>query len=324
MKKINNNTPKITRFVRVCLVVALCAGCVNLMAQDKPAKTQAVKKTAAARDTTADAPVAKKKSYTKNTFEGNYIIDNQTVMVPIKGTFEFDIQHRFGTVNNGSADLFGLFAGANMRLAASYVPLKDLQVGLGASNEYMQADFNLKYAILKETKDGSMPVSITYYGNLAADTRKKDATTLFVTNSDRLSYFNQIIIARKVSEKFSVQVSPTYSHFNNLEGYLDASGNVLPKLKNDNFSVAVAGRYKISDGSSLIVNYDQPLTQNPLDNPRPNVSFGIEFKTSGHDFEIFFGNYGSLEPQYNNFFNQNDYAKGQFLLGFNISRLWNF
>jgi hypothetical protein len=209
-------------------------------------------------------------------------------------------------------------------LAASYVPLKDLQVGLGGSNEYMQVDLNLKYAILKETKDGSMPVSITYYGNIVGDTRKKDATTLFVTNSDRLSYFNQIIIARKVTDKFSVQVSPTYSHFNNLEGYQDAAGNVLPKMKNDNFSVALAGRYKISDGAALIVNYDQPLTQNPLDNPRPNISFGIEMKTSGHDFEIFFGNYGSVEPQYNNFFNQNDYKKGQFLLGFNISRLWNF
>ncbi|HZX58684.1 MAG TPA: DUF5777 family beta-barrel protein [Mucilaginibacter sp.] len=308
MKKRNNNSLKINRLARVCLVIVLCAGYSNLMAQD----------------TSKAAPVVKKKSYVKNTFDGNYIIDNQTVMVPIKGTFEFDIQHRFGTVYNGSSDLFGLFASANMRLAASYVPLTDLQVGLAASNEYMQADLNLKYAILKETKDGSMPVSITYYGNVVADTRKKDATTLFVTNSDRLSYFNQIIIARKVTDKFSVQVSPTYSHFNNLEGYLDASGNVLPKMKNDNFSVAVAGRYKISDGSALIVNYDQPLTQNPMDNPRPNISFGIEMKTSGHDFEIFFGNYGSAEPQYNNFFNQNNYRKGQFLLGFNISRLWNF
>jgi Membrane bound beta barrel domain (DUF5777) len=302
----------------------------NLMAQDTTAsksavkKKTAVKKTEAARDTTVTGPALKKKSYVKNTFEGNFIIDDQTVMVPIKGTFEFDIQHRFGTVNNGFTDLFGLFQGANMKLGFSYTPVNNLQVGFDATNENMIVDLNLKYAILKQTKDGSMPVSITYYGNAAMDTRKKDATTLFVTTSDRFSYFNQIIIARKINEKLSLQVSPSYIHFNNLEGYIDASGNVKPIHQNDNFSVSASGRYKISDGSAIIVNYDQPLTQNPAQNPRPNISFGIEMKTSGHDFEIFFGNYSSLIPQNNALFNQNNFTKGQFLIGFNISRLWNF
>ena len=59
-------------------------------------------------------------------------------------------------------------------------------------------------------------------------------------------------------------------------------------------------------------------------NPHPNISFGLEMKSSGHDFEVFAGNYGSVLPQNNNLFNQNDYTKNQFLIGFNISRLWNF
>jgi hypothetical protein len=324
MKKQNIYPSSISCFARVCLLIVLCGGFGNAIAQDTTAKASTVKKSSATQDTTATAPVVKKKSYVKNTFEGNYIIDNQTVMVPIKGTFEFDIQHRFGTVNNGFTDLFGMFASATMRLGFSYAPINNLQVGFGATNERMEVDWNLKYALLKQTKDSSIPVSITYYGNAAMDTRKKDNTTLFVNTSDRFSYFNQIIIARKVSEKFSVQVSPSYTHFNNLEGYLDASGNVKPKWKNDNFSISASGRYKISDESAIIVNYDQPITQNPTNNPRPNLSFGIEMKTSGHDFEIFFGNYSSLLPQNNNLYNQNDYRKGQFLIGFNISRLWNF
>src|SRR5476651_2736685 len=99
----------------------------------------------------------------------------------------------------------------------------------------MQVDWNLKYSIIKKTRDNSMPISITYFGNAAMDTRKKDNTTLFVTTSDRFSYFNQIIIARKFSDKVSIQVAPSMSHFNNLEGYLDANtGKVLPLLKNDN------------------------------------------------------------------------------------------
>jgi len=338
MKNRNRYYPFVSVATTACLIVTLC--CVSLFraeAQPKTTKNKTVKKdtiviavkkdgvkTATDPDTTAAVPI-KKTQYAKNTFDGNYIIDNQTVMVPIKGTFEFDIQHRFGVVSNGTKDLFGIFASATMKLGFSYTPVTNLQFGFDATNENMIVDWNIKFAILKQTRSGSIPISITYFGNAAADTRKKDNTTLFVTTSDRFSYFNQIIIARKFSDKVSIQVAPSVSHFNNLEGYLDPNtGKVLPLLKNDNFSIAVSGRYKIADGVALMANYDQPLTQNPANNPRPNLSFGIEMKTSGHDFEVFFGNYSSLIPQNNNVFNQNDFKKGEFLIGFNISRLWNF
>ena len=274
--------------------------------------------------TTAPEPIVKKKSFVKNTFSGNLILHDQTVMVPIKGTFEFDIQHRFGTVNNGFTDLFGIYASAIMRLGFSYVPVKNLQVGFGTTNDRMQVDWNLKYALLKQTKDNKIPVSITYFGNAVMDTRKQDATTLFVTTSDRFSFFNQIIIARKICEHFSLQVSPSLSHLNNVPAYTDANGKIQPQMKNDNFAISFAGKFKISEGMSFVVDYDQPLTQNAMNNPHPNISFGLEMKTSGHDFQIFAGNYGFVLPQDNTYYNQNDFTKGQFLIGFNISRLWNF
>ena len=252
------------------------------------------------------------------------MIDNQTVMVPIKGTFEFDIQHRFGTTDHGFTDLFGIFASATMRLGFSYTPIKDLQVGFGATNDRMQVDWNVKYALIKQTKDGKIPLSVSLFGNTVMDTRIKDATTLFVNTSDRFSFFSQFIVARKVSENFSVQSAFSWSHFNNLEGYLDANGKVQPKWKNDHLSISFSGRYKISPKTAIIANYDQPLTQHPTNNPHPNISFGFEFKSSGHDFQLFAGNYGYVLPQNNNLYNQNDFTKGQFLIGFNISRLWNF
>lgn len=278
-----------------------------------------------AQDSAVAAPPAiKKKSFVRNTFDGNFLIDNQTVMVPVKGTFEFDIQHRFGTVNNGISDLYGIFAGATMRLGFSYAPIKNLQVGFGACNDRMQVDWNLKYALLKQTRDGSIPVSITYFGNAVMDTRKKDPTTLFVTTADRFSFFNQVIFARKISEKLSVQVSPSLSHFNNVPGYLDANDKIQPQMKNDHWAISFSGRYKIAPKTAIIANYDQPLTQHPMDNPHPNLSFGLEMSTSGHTFQIFAGNYSSILPQNNNVLNQNDFTKGQFLIGFNITRLWNF
>ncbi|WP_295654778.1 DUF5777 family beta-barrel protein [uncultured Mucilaginibacter sp.] len=320
MKKQNKYKLAITGLAGACLMAALCCSPAQLKAQAKTAKDTSAK----AKDTAAEAPVIKKKSYTKNTFEGNYLIDNETVMVPIKGTSEFDIQHRFGTMEHHFTDLFGIFGGATMRLGFSYTPLNNLQVGFGATNERMQVDWNAKYALLKQTKNGSMPVSVTYYGDAAMDTRKKDATTLFITTSDRFSYFNQILIARKFSEDLSVQVGPSWSHFNNLQGYTDNEGVVHPIWNNDSFSFSASGRYKISPKTAIIANYDQPLTQHPADNPHPNISFGLEMKSSGHDFEVFCGNYSSLIPQNNNLYNQNDFTKGQFLIGFNISRLWNF
>jgi len=314
MKK-TNNIKSWVALAGLCTSIGLVSFPGLLMAQTK-AKTA---------DTAASAePVIKKKSYVKNTFEGTYIIDEQSVIVPVKGTFEFDIQHRFGTVENGTTDLFGIFASATMRLGANYVVADNVQLGFGATNERMQVDGTIKWAILKQTKNGSMPVSISYFGDAAMDTRKADNTTIFANTSDRFSFFNEILVARKLNEKLSLQAGFNIAHFNNLQGYLDAAGNVQPILKNDNFGASVSGRFKVSDGMALIATYDQPLTQNPANNPHPNLAFGIDMRTSGHDFQIFVGNYSSLIPQNNFVLNQNDFHKRQFLIGFNISRLWNF
>ena len=312
MKKINNIKSWVT-LSGLCAFAMLACCPSHVIAQAKTADTSV-----------ASEPVVKKRSYVKNTFEGTYIIDEQSVIVPIKGTFEFDIQHRFGTIANGTTDFFGIFASATMRLGANYVVANNVQLGFGATNERMQVDGTLKWAILKQTKNGSMPVSVSYFGDAAMDTRKADNTTIFVNASDRFSFFNEILIARKFSEKLSLQAGFNVAHFNNLLGYQDASGNVQPILKNDNFGASVSGKYTVTDGMALIATYDQPLTQNPANNPHPNLALGIDMRTSGHDFQIFIGNYSSLIPQNNFVFNQNDFHKRQFLIGFNISRLWNF
>ena len=298
------------RLIRLPIIIlALVLGVNELLAQDT---------------TQPAAPVVVKKSYVKNTFDGNYIIDNQTVMVPIKGTFEFDIQHRFGTVEHGWKDLGGLFASANMLLGFSYVPIKDLQVGFGATNDRMQVNGNIKYALLKQTKSNKMPVSITLFANSVMDTRAKSSSLPIINVQDRLSFFSQLIIARKINEKISLQVGPSLSYFNNVEGYYDDNQLIQSKTNNAHVAISASGKFKLTEGLSLIANYDQPITQHPMNNPNPNISLGLDMKTSGHDFQIFVGNYGYILPQNNNVYNHNDFSKSQFLIGFNISRLWNF
>lgn len=273
-----------------------------------------------AQDTVTAKPAAQKAKPVKNTFGSAWSMDNQTVMVPIKGTLEFDIQHRFGTVKNGSKDLWGFFAPSNIRLGLNYAPIKKLFVGAGITKERTQIDLNAKYAILQQTPK-QIPVSVTWFANMVIDARNKSN---FREGVHRYSYFNQLIIARKITEKFSAQVAPSFSWFNNVEGYVDKNGVIQNKMKNGHLAISVLGRYKITEKTAITLGYDQPLTQHTTNNPHPNICFGFETTTSSHAFQVFAGNYYGIVPQSNNMFNQFDYTKGQFLIGFNITRLWNF
>ncbi|MBK8483569.1 MAG: hypothetical protein IPL31_04260 [Saprospiraceae bacterium] len=276
----------------------------------------------------------------KNTFESVWIIDNQTVMVPVKGTFEFDIAHRFGTVKNGIDDLYGLFAPSNIRLGFSYVPFNNLNLGAGLTKDRMIVDGSLKYAILKQTQDSwAIPVSVTYYGNMSYDAVKDPGNGTFKHETDRLRYYHALIIARKITEKLSVQVAPNLSHQNFVQGYIvqvdGVTKEIASEMNHEHFAISLTGRYKITNSIAFMVNYDQPITKHTINNPNPNLSFGFEFGTSGHSFQLFAGNYPYLNPQRNNLFNNNSPVKytdgnnktidgGNFLIGFNITRLWNF
>lgn len=313
-----------TSFLVICLLVLSSSG----FAQDSTA--------------VEETPAPVKAKPVKNTFESTWLIDNQTVMVPVKGTMEMDIQHRFSTINKGTKDLWGLLgSSANIRLGMSYAPINKLNVGIGITKEKMLLDLSLKYSIITQTP-GKYPVSITYFGDAADDTRK-DATIYdgsdIKYNSDRYSFFNEIIIARKISDRISVQIAPSLSHQNAVPGYYtkidtaSGKGTIFKYMKNDHFAIAFSGRFKLTDVTSLMVDYDQPLTDHPTNNPNPNLSFGCEFNTSGHSFQVFFTNFGLLNPQQNNLYNANNPFKElkwvngdgpQFMIGFNITRLWNY
>ena len=303
MKKFKNKLTYLSKNLALCLFTLVIAGTIKVIAQDSTVQ------------------VSKSSKPVKNTFNSVWLIDNQTVMVPVKGTFEMDFQHRFGTINNGYDDFWGLFANSNIRMGFNYAPIDKLYVGFGITKFNMVWDFNAKYALLKQTVDNSMPVSVTVFGNMGIDTRK---SSNFRYTVDRFSYFSQVMVARKFDDKFSAQVSPSLSWFNSVEAYVDSKGEIQSKMNHAHFAIAFMGRYRISDKVGLIANYDQPLTQHPTNNPHPNIALGIEMTTSSHAFQVFMGNYNAIVPQYNNVFNQNDYRDWQFVIGFNITRLWNF
>ncbi len=246
-------------------------------------------------------------------FESTVLIDNQTVIIPYAKTLEFDMIHRFGTMGNGKSDLFGLYApGANIRLGLTYSLMDNLALGVGFTKLNKYVDFNVKYAIIKQTRDWSMPISLTYYGNMAIDTREKE---LFEESSYRLSSFNELIVATRINKKLSLQVTPSFSYFNSVD-----SG-----LKNYIVGAGLNGRYKFSSQSSFIFDYNQQLTDHDgVIDVKPNLGFGLEVSTSSHAFQIFVSSFQSILPQHNMMFNENEFNNEGLLIGFNITRLWSF
>jgi hypothetical protein len=249
------------------------------------------------------------------TFGTSTLIDNQTVATPFKGSIELQIQHRFSLIENVH-NLFGIYGAANTRIGLSYGITDKLMVGAGTTKDYKLQDIQWKYLILQQTEDNKMPVSVSYYGNIVADLQKEEVFGPADRYKEihRFSYFTQLIVARKITEKFSVQVAPSLSYFNSVPQYSDSTG-----YKNLNLGISVGGRANLFGAHSLIVEYDQLLTKQDLDvQPKPNLSLGWEINSATHTFQVFVANYSQIISQRNLVFNTNDFTKGDFLVGFNI------
>lgn len=262
--------------------------------------------------TIAEEKPAKDKRPVKDPFESGYLMNSHTIVVPTAKTLEMIIQHRFGKLNSEDFDLLGLYAPSNIRIGFNYSVTGKIQAGIGSTKNYKLQDINWKYAILRQTRSESIPVAVTYFGNVVIDVRKN--TTLTFTN--RLSFFHQLIFARKFSNKISFQVAPSFTHFNIVDSL----------VKHDNIAITASGRVKITDVMGINIEYNHQLTKQDtsvLAN-KPGLSIGLEAVTSAHVFQIFIGSMDAIIPQHDVLYNKNNFLKKDILIGFNITRLWNF
>ena len=245
----------------------------------------------------------------RDPFGSSLIIDNQTSIVPSKGTLQFDMNHRFGTLDNGFSDFFGIYApGANIRMGLTYSLIDDLAIGVGLSKLNMYLDLHAKYAIFKQRRDWSIPVGLTYYANMAIDTR--DAEN-FEEGVHRYSYYHELIISSRLSRKISVQVTPSFSHYNAVDSL----------MSNDVIGIGVSGRFKVSSQTSIIFDYNKQLTSHEKFDVQPNYGLGVELTTSSHAFQIFASTFQGILPQHNMVWNTNELKAEGLLLGFNITRI---
>ena len=278
-----------------------------------------------------------------NAFFSGIFMENQTYLMNSAKAIEMVINHRFGKLMDGSKMAWGIYSPSNIRMGINYSINNKLQIGIGTTKYNKQQDGNIKYNLIQQTKSGKIPVSVTYYGNLVYDGRESASfNNPGFKESHRLSYFHEIMIARKFCDQFSLQVAPMFTYYNLVEtskaNVLSTDADTLadPIRKHGNFGLSILGRASITSSLSFLFEYDHNFTKlikqtDTYKNPKPNVSLGIEKATAAHSFQLFVTTAEALTYQRNMVYNQNDfigkgdadyYFKSGLMIGFNITRIF--
>jgi len=250
------------------------------------------------------------------TFGTTTLVDINTTETPYKGGLQLEIHHRFSLIENYH-NLFGIYGSANTRIGLNYGITDRLMIGAGTTKDNKLQDIQWKYAILQQTEDNKIPVSLSYYGNMVIDLRKEEVfgPAESFRQIHRLSYFTQLILARKINNVFSVEIAPSLAYFNSVQENSDSTA----AYKNLNIGISAGARANVFGSHSVILEYDKLLTkQNIAVQPKPNLSLGWEISTATHTFQIFVANYNQIINQRNLVFNTNDWRKSEWLIGFNI------
>jgi hypothetical protein len=250
------------------------------------------------------------------TFKATRLINQQTIEVGGTRSLDFRIHHHFGPFNSGAYDFWGIDGGASIRLGLEYSYNGRLQFGLGRTSYEKQIDGFLKYRLLRQSKSGSMPISITLFSGAYRNWIKGlqiGGIDKFKYASDRLSFVQQIIIARKIDDKLSIQITPTMVHYNLVENLSD---------QNDAYFLGIAGRYKISNRTAITYEYGAKLLNYSESKYYDSMGIGLDIETGGHVFQMFLTNsFGMTENQ--TFARTNSaWADRGFRLGFNVSRMF--
>ena len=255
-----------------------------------------------------EAPV--QENIVSATFKGTRIVNGHSIENRKNKELEFIISHRFGRVNTGFEELFGLDQ-ANIRFALEYGLTDDLTAGLGRSSFEKTYDGYLKYRLLKQkTGTNAFPFAVSLFGSVAAKSQKAIAGNER-TFAESLFYVGQVLIAKKVNSSFSIQVTPTYVHRNLATIAADP---------HDIFALGFGTRVKLSTRVSLNAEYYQQFQKLTSINARNSLAFGVDIETGGHVFQIILSNAITMVEKSFITETTGNFFGGDIHLGFNLSR----
>jgi len=261
-------------------------------------------------------------NYAYATFKTTRIVLGQSVENPAKGTLQFLIEHDFGSLNQGAYAMWGLDQ-STIRLGLEYGITDWLSVNIGRSSYEKTFDGSIKAKILRQSTGAkNMPVSMSFYGGAFLNSLHWTDTTRTNYFSSRMSYVAQLLIARKFSNSFSLQLTPTYIHKNLVPYRTD---------RNDQLSIGIGGRYKIAQRTSINAEYfyqipgfinSYSVSGTETADYGNSLSVGVDIETGGHVFQFRLTN---AQPMFERAFiteTTNKWTDGGIFLGFTINRVF--
>ncbi len=258
--------------------------------------------------------------YATNTFKYTHIIDGQSVENLPAHVLDVRILHRFGPLSSGLYNFFGLdYSPFNVKVGFDYGITNNFMIGVAHSGYNKTYDAFFKLRLLRQsTGTIKSPVTVSFVPTIAISTLKPSQIDPAVkpdpnTAIKRASYVLQLLAARKFSEKFSLQLMPTFIHADNISFF---------HSKHDIFALGFAGSQKLSKRIDFNAEYYYQLPDMKAPGAHNALSFGIGIGTGGHVFELLFSNsFGLTEKQ---FITETSgrWDNADALFGFNISRVF--
>ena len=252
------------------------------------------------------------KEYVSYAFKSSRVINGHSMEMIGAGVLDFRILHRFGQVNQGISEMFGLDQ-ASMRIGFDYGLNKNLTTGIGRSTFKKEFDGFIKYRMVQQSRgENSFPVSLVLIAGSTISTLT-GFDSVKKSFSSRVAYYYQGIIGRKFNSRLSLQVTPTLIHRN----------FVVDGDQNETFSLGFGGRFKLSKRIAFVCDYFMNMNGYPKEKFENPLSVGIDIETGGHVFQLHFSNSAGMNERAFITETTGKWSKGEIRFGFNLSRVFS-
>lgn len=230
-----------------------------------------------------------------------------------KKTMHFAIMHTFGTLNGGVENLFGLDNGANIQFSFEFALSEKFSAGVSRSSRDKVYQVFGRYHLLEQRLNETMPVSVSLAGGMGVNTSNYDFLPENSPNfSERSNYFAQVMIARKFTDRISLQMSPMMAYFVDPRPVYQIEGT-----ENFYLAIGLSGKFKVGERSSLTLQYIPNLNTDL----RSNFGIGWDVEAGGHVFQMYFVTSQALNEPYL-LAGGNGVPGEEFRLGFNVNRVF--
>lgn len=253
-----------------------------------------------------------KKEYVKSAFKSSRVINGHSMEFLAPGVMDFRILHRFGLINQGYSNFFGLDQ-ASMRMGFDFGITRNLMLGVGRSTFRKEIDGFVKYAPIQQSIGGGSPVTVALVAGMTVNTLPWANPAIQNYFSSRLAYYYQAIVGRKFSESFTLQVAPTLVH-----------NNIVPLASqpNDVIALGIGGRYKVTKRIALTWDYHHLFNGITAGQNTHPLSFGMDVETGGHVFQLHVSNAVGMNERAFVTETTGKWSNGELRFGFNLSRVF--